>query len=154
MTSDLFREEALDYQSASNSRFGKPTGVLPPSWLRITFLLAMFMVFLLSVDFARKETVRGKLRVDGAEAKIYPLEPGLLTEVLVADGQLVQANQAIAVITTNRFMSDGDALSEATLAALSVERSTLVRRKASIEAGAHLMTQPPKIRPVICRVLD
>ncbi|NQY41381.1 MAG: HlyD family efflux transporter periplasmic adaptor subunit [Henriciella sp.] len=142
MSSDLFREEALEFQSASNSRFGKPTGVLPPSWVLITLFLAAFMValitFLLSVDFARKETVRGKLRVDGAEAKLYALEPGLITKVMVEDGQAVNAGDPIAEITSERYMSDGGALSEATLKQLERERTTLQRRKAAIETASDL----------------
>jgi len=133
MSSDLFREEALEYQSASNSRFGKPTGVMPPSWSGITLFLAIFigalLVFLFTVDFARKETVRGKLRVDGAEAKIYALEPGLITRVMVEDSALVVAGQPIAEITTERFMSDGEALSEATLAQLEEEHDTGLLQK-------------------------
>lgn len=141
MSSDLFREEALEYQSASNARFGKPTGVIPPAWSRITMLLALFMaaliVFLLNVDFARKETVRGKLRVDGAEARIYALELGLITKVMVDDGQLVQAGDPIAEITTERFMSDGGAVSDATLAQLERERKTLERRRqATLDTSA------------------
>lgn len=115
MSSDLFREEALEYQSASNARFGKPTGVLPPSWSVVTLLLAIFMAalfaFVLSVDFARKETVRGKLRVDGAEAKVYALEPGIITDVMVTDGQLVKAGDPIAEITAERYLRDGGGLS-------------------------------------------
>lgn len=141
MSSDLFREEALEYQSASNSRFGKPTGVLPPAWSRITLLLAMFMaaliIFLFNVDFARKETVRGKLRVDGAEARIYALESGLITKVMVDDGQVVNAGDPIAEITTERFMSNGEALSDATLAQLERERKTLERRRqATLDTSA------------------
>ncbi len=142
MSSDLFREEALEYQSASNSRFGKPTGVFPPSWSLITMLLALFMgalvVFLLNVDFARKETVRGKLRVDGAEAKLYALEPGLITAVMVEDGQFVRAGDPIAEITSERYMSDGGALSAATLAQLERERETMERRRQAIKTSASL----------------
>lgn len=142
MPSDLFREEALEYQSASNSRFGKPTGVLPPSWSLITLFLAIFMgalvVFLLTVDFARKETVRGKLRVDGAEAKLFALEPGLITKVMVEDGQLVSTGDPIAEITSERYLSDGGALSEATLKGLERERATLERRRGAIETSSDL----------------
>lgn len=145
MSSDLFREEALEYQSASNARFGKPTGVLPPSWSLITMLLALFMaallIFLFNVDFARKETVRGKLRVDGAEAKLYALEPGLITAVMVVDGQFVQAGDPIAEITSERYMSDGGALSAATLAQLEREREILERRWRAVETTASLDAQ-------------
>lgn len=142
MSSDLFREEALEYQSASNSRFGKPTGVLPPSWSIITLLLAMFMaalfVFIFSVDFARKETVRGKLRVDGAEARVYALEPGVISKVMVTDGQRVRAGDAIAEITAERYLRDGGSLSETTIAQFEREQITLQRRRDAIEASANL----------------
>lgn len=142
MFSDLFREEALEYQSASNSRFGKPTGVLPPSWSLITLFLALFMAalvtFLVNVDFARKETVRGKLRVDGAEAKLYALEPGLITEVMVEDDQLVEAGDPIAEITSDRYLSDGGTLSDVTRAQLDRERATLDRRRTAIVKAARL----------------
>lgn len=142
MPSDLFREEALEYQSASNSRFGKPTGVLPPSWSLITFFLALFMTalitFLINVDFARKETVRGKLRVDGAEAKLFALEPGLITEVMVEDGQPVSAGDPIAEITSDRFLSGGGSMSEATRDQLERERATLERRRAAIVKASDL----------------
>lgn len=95
MTEDLFREEALAYQSVSGAQFGEATGLLPPSWGRITLLFAVFMaalfVFLLNVSFARKETVRGTVRFDGAEAKVFALEPGVIREVFVTDENIVQA---------------------------------------------------------------
>jgi membrane fusion protein len=136
MTSDLFRTEALDYQSASSARFGKPTGVLPPQWTWVTLLLAGFMiallVFLFTVDFARKETVRGKLRVDGAEARVYPLEAGLIRSVFVAEGSIVSVGQPIAEITNQRLMPNGSSLSEGLLAQLDFERESLERRRAAV----------------------
>ena len=142
MPSNLFREEALEYQSASNSRFGKPTGVLPPTWSVITLILALFMValfaFLLTVDFARKETVRGKLRVDGAEAKLYAAEQGLISEVLVVEGQSVSVGDPIARVTSERYMSDGGGLSEVTLQQFELEREAMARRRQAIETSAEV----------------
>ena len=100
--------------------------------------MAALITFLLTVDFARKETVRGKLRVDGAEAKLYALEPGLITKVMVEDGQTVEAGDPIVEITSERYMSDGGAFSEATLKQLERERATLERRKAAIETSSSL----------------
>ena len=145
MSSDLFREDALTFQSASNSSVGQPTGVLPPSWSLITLLLTFFMmalsVFLFNVDFARRETARGKLRVDGAEAKIYPLESGLVTDVFVEDGALVTIGDSIATITSDRFLENGAAFSKATLDALAMEREALDRRRDAVKAGAELSKQ-------------
>ncbi|MEL7096465.1 MAG: HlyD family efflux transporter periplasmic adaptor subunit [Pseudomonadota bacterium] len=100
--------------------------------------MAILFIFLFSVDFARKETVRGKLRVDGAEAKLYALEPGIITRVMVQDEQLVSAGDAIAEISSERYLSTGGALSDATMQQLERERTTLERRKSAIEAASSL----------------
>ena len=142
MESDLFREQALEYQSASNSQFGTPTGVLPPSWSIITIFLTVFIValfvFLFSVDFARKETVRGKLRVDGAEAKAYALESGVIKKVLVEEGQSITAGDPIAEISAERYMVSGAAYSEVSHEQLERERSALNRRRLAILRSSEL----------------
>ncbi|MEQ3648688.1 HlyD family efflux transporter periplasmic adaptor subunit [Hyphomonas sp.] len=145
MSEGLFRQEALDYQGASGTQFGAPASVLPPSWSRVTLLLALFLaallVFLFSVDFARKETVRGRLRVDGPEAKVFALEAGIIHEVFVEDGQVVAKGDPIAEIRSERFMADGGALSAATLDELEHERSILEQQKLSIHNAANLSRQ-------------
>lgn len=142
MTDDLFREEALAYQSASGRQYGETTGLLPPSWGRITLLFAVFMaalfVFLLNVSFARKETVRGKLRFDGAEAKVFALEPGVIGEVFVSDENIVQAGDPLFDVRSERYLTDGNVLGEQTLAALQRERESLIEQIAALEASARL----------------
>ncbi|WP_143435285.1 HlyD family secretion protein [Henriciella aquimarina] len=145
MTDTLFRPEALDYQAASSSQFGRPTGVLPSTWSVITMLMALFMialgVFVVNVDFARKETVRGALRVDGAEAKIYPQKPGVIQEVYVTDGQIVAFGDPLFKITHEHFLGSGGSLSGETLAALRRERESLLHRETSIQASSQLSIQ-------------
>lgn len=142
MGSGLFRDQALEYQAASSSQFGKPTGVLPPSWSQVTWLLMFFMagllVFLLSVDFARKETVRGKLRLDGAQAPIYALESGIISDVYVVDGQDIEAGQPIVRISSQHFLGDGTELSEELLKSLLEEEQGLKARREAISEGARL----------------
>lgn len=139
MREDLFRAEALDFQAASTSQLGQVTGLLPSSWSRITWLLALFMLallaFLLNVDFARRETVRGKLRIDGAEAKIYAQEPGVIQNVFVVAGELVGTGQPLFDISTETFLAGGRALSEAQVEALRTERDSLQDQITSIEAA-------------------
>lgn len=142
MLSDLFREEALNYQSASSSRLGNPTGVWPPTWTALTILLvvfvAMLIAFLSTVEFARKETVRGKLRVDGAESKLFALEEGIITSVLVSDGQSVVARDPLFEITTERYMNDGVSVSDTTLEQLDLEIAALYRRRSAVEEASML----------------
>lgn len=142
MGNDLFRQEALDAQSASNDLFGRPTGVVPPAWSRITTLLALFMIaliaFLLTANFARKETVRGKLRPVEAEARIYALEPGIVSEVFIEDGAIVDAGTQIATIKSDRVLSDGSNLSDDALAALSREQDLLSERLRGLQQTARI----------------
>lgn len=138
---DLFREEALDYQSTSRSLVGRPTHTTPPAWSHITWLLALFIValvtFLFSVDFARKETVRGRLRVDGAEAKLFPLTDGIVSELFVQDGDLVDEGNLIAKISSEQLLEDGERLSTETVSALEVEQQSMRTQRASaVEAFA------------------
>jgi len=142
VSNDLFRQEALEAQSASNDLFGRPTGVVPPAWSRITTLLAFFMIaliaFLLTANFARKETVRGKLRPVAAEARIYALEPGIVSEVFIEDGTIVEAGTQIATIASDRVLSDGSNLSEDAMAALGREQSLLRDRLRGLRRTARI----------------
>lgn len=142
MADDLFREEALAYQSASSAQFGEATGLLPPSWGRITLLFAVFMaallVFLFSVSFARKETVRGKLRFDGAEARVFALEPGIISGVFVSDDHIVRAGDPLFEVTSERYLTDGQVLSDQVLETLQRELTSLSGQIAALAASARL----------------
>ena len=141
MDDGLFRQEALDYQSATGAGFGAPTGAYPKFWSIITFLLSAFvvalLVFLFSVDFARKETVRGRLRVDGSEATLRVERAGTIREVFVSDGDLVEVGDPVARIGSERFMADGGEFSSRAISDLGEER---IRVEQQIES-THQETQ-------------
>lgn len=149
MTSDLFREEALAYQAASSGQFGQTTGLVPPAWSQLTWLLGLFMaalfLFVFNVSFARKETVRGKLRYDGAEAKVMAIEPGLIGEVFVTEGQQVDAGQPLLALRSERFMTGGGALSEAMLASLEGERTNLAAQQKALERASLLSAETARL---------
>jgi membrane fusion protein len=142
MTDDLFREDALAYQSASSAQFGETTGLLPPSWGRITLLFAAFisalLLFLFNVSFARKETVRGKLRFDGAEAKVFALEPGIVANVFVSDEQIVAAGDPMFEVRSEHYMTDGQILSDQVLTTLRREKASLKEQISALTHSAHL----------------
>ena len=145
MNSDLFREEALDYQAASSSQFGETTGLVPPAWSALTWLMALFiaalLIFISTVSFARKETVRGKLRFDAAEAKLVAMEPGVIGEVFVTEGQMVAEGAPVLSIRTQRFMSDGSVLSEALIETLQRERVSLAEQLSALEESTRLSSE-------------
>ena len=145
MNSDLFREEALEFQAASSSQFGETTGLVPPAWSALTWLMALFiaalLIFISTVSFARKETVRGKLRFDAAEAKLVAAEPGVIGEVFVTEGQMVAEGAPVLSIRTQRFMSDGSVLSEALIETLQRERVSLADQLSALEESTQLSSE-------------
>jgi len=145
MTSDLFREEALEYQAASSKQFGETTGLVPPAWSALTWLMALFiaalLIFISTVSFARKETVRGNLRFDAAEAKLLATEPGVIGEVFVTEGQMVAEGAPVLSIRTQRFMSDGSVLSEALTETLQRERVSMADQLSALEESTRLSSE-------------
>ena len=145
MNSDLFRDEALEYQAASSSQFGETTGLVPPAWSALTWLMALFiaalLIFISTVSFARKETVRGKLRFDAAEAKLVATEPGVIGEVFVTEGQMVAEGAPVLSIRKQRFMSDGSVLSEALTETLQRERVSLAEQLSALEESTRLSSE-------------
>jgi membrane fusion protein len=149
MNSDLFREEALDYQAASSSQFGKPTGLVPPVWSALTLLMALFiatlLIFISTASFARKETVRGKLRFDAAEAKLIATEPGLIGQVFVTEGQTVTAGAPILSLRTQKFLKDGSVLSEALIDTQKRERSSLAQQLTALDESTRLSSETVRL---------
>ena len=145
MRSDLFREEAISQRSGTQGLYGQPTGLAPPSWSRVTWLVGLFMValaaFLLLVSHARTETVRGVLRYDSAEARLYVQSGGSIHAVFVQDGEEVVTGQPIAEIHNDRFLPTGGTLGAATLASLNLERNELVTQREAIEHSLEVALQ-------------
>ncbi|MEO1028389.1 MAG: HlyD family efflux transporter periplasmic adaptor subunit [Pseudomonadota bacterium] len=139
---DLFRREALEAQGAGAAVYGRPTGVMPPAWSRITWLLAAFMAglmaFLFTVELPRTETVRGKLVPVAGETKVYPQEPGVATRVFVQDGAFVEVGDPLVEITSERYLADGTALSALTAAAIDEEIASLREQQEAVRASAEI----------------
>lgn len=139
---DLFRREALEAQGAGAAVYGRPTGVMPPAWSRITWLLAAFMaglmIFLFTVELPRTETVRGKLVPVEGETKVFAQEPGVATRVFVDDGAFVEVGDPLLEITSERYLADGTALSQLTAAAIDEEIASLEAQQAAVRTSADI----------------
>jgi membrane fusion protein len=133
MADDLFRAEALKAQTGE--RWGRPVGLLPLAWSRITLLLFCFVaavvVFIFTASFSRKETVRGRLRPTAAEARIFAPDAGTIVRLHVDLGDLVSAGDVLAEIATARQIDQDTNLSGESLLSLEREREILETRRAS-----------------------
>lgn len=145
MTSKLFRQEAVDFQSAASGQYGVPTGVFPPSWIYITGLIAGFVaaliVFSSVVELSRKETVRGQLRMQGAQSTLLAAQNGRIARVWVGEGESVTAGDPIIEVATERFLANGDELGAITVSKLEGEQTALLQRRQSSIDAAKLTTE-------------
>lgn len=143
MADDLFRPEALKAQSGQ--RWGRPVGLLPVAWSRITLLLTLFVVslviFISVADFSRSETVRGRLRPTTSEARVFVSEAGVLTRLHVGLGDTVSAGDMLAEVTTTRQIDLSTNVSAATLEDLDKEKDALEGQKRAILQAAELSRQ-------------
>lgn len=107
--SGLFRQEAIDHQRTR--LWGEVLIVQPKSfkWLVTIFLLAVsaVSVFATLQSYKRKETVLGFLVPKGGVAKISSERGGVVTEVLIENGQQVEAGQNLIKVVQPRNTASG-----------------------------------------------
>ena len=134
----LFRPEALS--AAADTGFGKPIAIRPLSWTLLTGVLATMAValvcFLFTSTYTRKETATGVVRSIGGNVRIAVLAPGIVKNVLVADGQRVRAGDALVTLDTPHNDVDGRPIDRLTLDNLDRELANLNERLRALDRAA------------------
>src|SRR5690606_34531997 len=125
--SDLFRAEVVERQT---NRLHGEILVLPRfSHGLILGLLLLWVVgaalWLLFSTYARKETVLGWLEPPEGVVRVYPEATGVITQVLVSEGDLVQAGQALVVVNSDRSLINGEGLEQRLLEEYDAQRHLL-----------------------------
>ena len=112
---NLFRSKALE--ALSQRQFGRPISTAPQSWRWITVFVICFAIVgsssALTMEYARKESVRGWLVSEHGVARIRPDTAGKVDEVLLRVGDRVRAGDAIMVLSRERFLEDGSSTADA-----------------------------------------
>ena len=138
---NLFRRQALE--ALARRPFGTPISKQPQSWRWITVLIVCFAIvgslLVLTMEYARKESVRGWLVSEHGVARIRSDAAGKVDQVLLNAGDRIGAGDAIMVLSHDRFLEDGrsaaDAVQEelANRIASTQSRETLLGEEARIE---------------------
>lgn len=107
--STLFRREA---SAARTDRLhGDVSIAVPMQWQLIGYLLLTTLVvavaFLTAVSYARVETVPGSIVLDKGTSAIVPSRSGVITEILVREGQRVDAGTPLARLRAEEDMRQG-----------------------------------------------
>ena len=121
----LFRQEAIDAQR--EKLLGELSTARPvPLWvftvLAVSFA-AVLVVFAFVGEYTRRERVEGFLVGDAGAARILSPDPGTVTQLLVKEGDEVDAGSPIARLKIEHSQSGGGSTSE------QVEQQLLNRRR-------------------------
>lgn len=108
---DLFRPQALH---SKTDHLGSPIGSNNRiSWALTSFLVALLIcvvTFLSVARYARKETVQGIITPPAGAVKVVSIRAGVVDEVLVREGQYVEAGQPLFKISYDATTDTGEGL--------------------------------------------
>ena len=133
----LFRAEV--YQAKQNRWTGRIVLTRPFSFTFLTIcaaLLALALVlFTIFGSYTDKTSVEGQLLPRLGVARVYPPEAGLITAVHVADGDMVNAGDALFTLSTSHY--DGSGNVQARLAAEAELKKTLAEQEIQRQQRIH-----------------
>lgn len=125
MVQNLFRGEAVEARSISlegDVILQQSVALRAATWA-IAALVLLSAGLVVAGKYARVETARGILVPVGGAAKLYPLHPGLVTKILVRDGDRVRAGQTLALVRVETPDVEGKAGAEKQLGSLETQES-------------------------------
>jgi membrane fusion protein len=127
MRSSLFREEAL--QANRPSLYGEVMRVdSPGAWTFIALALvvaASVFAFGFWGEFTRKAHVRGQLVPSMGHIKVHAIEPGIILERHVREGQSVRKGDVLFVLSLERNSQTASEANETAIAKLRERRASL-----------------------------
>jgi membrane fusion protein len=132
MPRQLFRQEAID---AQREKFlGEATIARPvPFWV-FTLVAAVVALLLISValwgQYTRRERVEGYLALDTGAARVLIPDAGRVTELLIREGDEVNAGAPLAKVSYDRTTSAGASTSEVAAAEMQSRRLILEKEQA------------------------
>lgn len=97
----------------------------------ITFLLVWLVavgIWLATSTYARKETVVGWLEPPAGVVRLYPEASGQIKQILVKEGDKVQAGQPLIIINGDRILADGGNLENRLLEEYESQRNLLTEQ--------------------------
>lgn len=134
----LFRQEVIE---ARKSRLtGSILIAQPVSAHAMTIVIALFVgcaaVALTMGTYSRTETAAGYLVPDAGMAKSYPPRAGTIEQVLVQEGELVEAGAPLVRISAEQMDGAGMGVESRQLALLAEQQATLEQRMTHAHVAA------------------
>lgn len=141
---DLFRPEAVEHRR--QRLYGEVLLTLPVTHWAVNALIAAVIAALLAalflVSYARKQTVSGWVRPDQGVVQVFGDQAGAVVEsLLVAEGQQVEAGQALMTLRDPAALRDGTPALAQLLAGLQREHAELERQLTASAEQTRLKTR-------------
>jgi membrane fusion protein len=119
---------------------GEVNLAIPVRWQAIGYLLlAMLIValiFMFSSSYARVETVSGLIVPDKGIAVAVPTRPGIVSQLLVKEGQAVEHGAALARITSGETTASGQTAPAQVAASLQTQDARLLDQSNALAAAS------------------
>ncbi|NMR27245.1 HlyD family efflux transporter periplasmic adaptor subunit [Pseudoalteromonas sp. NEC-BIFX-2020_015] len=136
---NLFRKEVLE--NKRHHLEGAISLVQPPVFKKLTFLIIIIVIislcFLAIGKYTRKERVNGVIEPNTGLLRLQAPQTGIISEVLVREGELVKTGQTILRIASAKHSKQGLELNQALLNQYSIQlqnlESQLVQQKSQDE---------------------
>lgn len=159
-TENLFRRQALE--ALALRPFGQPISRAPTAWRWITLLIVCLAVvgssLVMTMEYSRKEFVRGWLVSEHGVARLRHDAASRVEEVLFAAGDFVRTGDTVMVLSDDRFMDDGRSAAEVVQAEIGAQidsnrkQEQLLEEEAGIERetiGAQLRSLEQEVGAVV-----
>lgn len=135
MNQPLFRQQAIQHQRRGLQgdvmlSMGLPSLLI--SGCLLVWCIAM-TVWLGTSEYARKETVLGWLEPPQGVLRVYSNHNGIIKELLVHEGESVEADQTLAIIHGNNVLANGEGLESQLLQEIAHQQELLKEQQARNE---------------------
>lgn len=137
--SQLFRSEVL--QQKKDRLSGEVAIAVPVQWQLIGYLifggLVAAIIFLSLASYARVETVAGTIVPDKGVAAIMPTRGGVITDILVREGEKVEQGDILAEIRAEEDAASGLSAAAMTQQAIAQQDASLIAQMAAARRAAN-----------------
>src|ERR1041385_6768123 len=121
----LFRQEAIEFQR--QRRHGEVILIQPMSTKVLTWFILVSVsasaAFLSFAQYSHKQTVTGYLEPVAGTAKVFASRDGVIEQVLVHQGDLVQKGQPLFTVGTEQIAADRSDVQQQVLAILRQQKA-------------------------------
>lgn len=114
------------------------------TWVLVAFVVAVTigaLLFFGSTSFSRKETVEGWLQPDAGTATITFAKTGVVSRILVSEGQVVRKGQGLFEISLDQTLNDGHTLGDRLNAATNLQAGAVQSQLDAAQASGQSQEQ-------------